>query len=107
MKAYLQKFPGYVQILLILEECGVRFYDLPSAGIVDRETGKQCLCWSYVLGNCTYTTCRFAAKGGHPETVTDEFVDAVCTVLGPCIKKIMDGGQSPAKKVKPEDRGQN
>ena len=105
MRPYRQKFPGSVNIFYILNECGNRLTDLPASGIVDKETGKQMFCWSYGPGCCTYTNCRFAAAGGHPETVTDEFEDAACTLLGPCMQRILNGGQAPPKRFKLEGGG--
>ena len=105
MRAYRQKFPGPVNIFYILDECGHRLTDLPAVGIVDKDTGKQMFCWNYGLGCCTYPNCRFAAAGGHPETVTEEFADATCTLLGPCMQKILNGGQSAPKRFKQEGGG--
>ena len=102
MRPYFQKFPGAVNFMNILDEGNLRLYDLPALGIVDQETGKQALCWPYALGHCRHPNCRFAAQGGHPETVPGEFADEVCRVLGPCVKSIVAGEQSPTKKVKPE-----
>ena len=105
MRAYRQKYPGAVNVFLILDECGYRLTDLPAAGIIDKDTGKQMFCWSYGLGCCTYPNCRFAAAGGHPETVPDEFADAACALLGPCMQKILNGGQSPNKRPRSEGGG--
>ena len=44
MRAYRQKFPGAVNVFLILDVCGYRLTDLPPAGIVDKDTGKQMFC---------------------------------------------------------------
>jgi hypothetical protein len=105
MRAYRQKYPGSVNVFQILDECGYRLTDLPAAGIIDKDTGKQMFCWSYGLGCCTYPNCRFAAAGGHPETVPDEFADAACALLGPCMQKILNGGQSPNKRSRSEGGG--
>ena len=107
MRPYFQKFPGAVNFMNILDEGNLHLYDLPALGIVDQETGKQALCWPYALGHCRHPNCRFAAQGGHPETVPGEFADEVCRVLGPCVKSIVAGEQSPTKKVKPEGGTQN
>ena len=105
MRAYRQKFPGAVNVFNILDECGLRLTDLPASGIVDKDTGKQMFCWAYGLGCCTYPNCRFEALRGHPETVPEEFVDATCTLLGPCMQRILNGGQSPPKRFRPEGGG--
>ena len=107
MSPYRQKFPGHVNVFHILEECGYRLTDLPPSGIADKDTGKQMFCWPYGLGCCTYPRCKFAAVGGHPENVSEEFADATCTLLGPCMQKILNNGQSPPKKYKSEGGGSN
>ena len=106
MKPYRQKFPGYINVFTILDECGLRLTDLPESGIVD-SANKQMFCWAYGLGWCTHQNCKFAKQGGHPETVTDEFAEKTCTVLGPCIQKIVSNGQLPPKRVRIENGGSN
>jgi hypothetical protein len=107
MRAYQQKVPGNVNVFNILDECDLRLTDLLPSGIVDKDTGKQMFCWAYGLGCCTYPNCRFAAQGGHPETVLEEFADATCTLLGPCIQKIVNNGQSLPKRSRSEGGGSN
>jgi hypothetical protein len=107
MRAYRQKFPGYINVISILNEGELRLTDLPRSEIVDKDTGKQMFCWAYGLGCCTYPNCRFAAQGGHPESVSDEFAEATCTVLGPCMQKILNNGQTPPKRSRSEGGGAN
>ena len=68
-------------------------------------TGHTNMCWSQVLGPCTYTNCYFAARGGHPtrEDYTDQFAEKVVAILGPAFKTRMQNmSNGGAKKIKTE-----
>jgi hypothetical protein len=66
------------------------------------------LCWSSVLGRCTFRDCRFRKEGGHPlpADVTDKFADRVINVIGKGV--VTANGHtvgSPAKKQKGSEAG--
>ena len=73
---------GRLQISRVMAMAGVTWADMPTLpNYVDGSINK--LCYNYVLGKCNPKYCNH--KSGHaPDTaITDEFADAVCTLLQP------------------------
>ena len=108
MQGYLDRTGGRVHLTNILDAAGKRQTDLPTLPKYTHPTGRTFLCWSSVLGRCTWRDCRFRKEGGHllPGNITDDFADRVIDVIG---KGVMTGGHavgSPAKKQKGGTRRQ-
>ena len=105
MQGYLDRTGGRVFLTNILEAAGKRQSDLPTLPKYIHPTGRTFLCWSSVLGRCTWRDCRFRKEGGHPlpGDITDDFAERVIDVIG---KGVVTGGHavgSPAKKQKGGD----
>jgi hypothetical protein len=105
MQGYLERTGGRVHLTNILDAVGKRQTDLPTLPKYTHPTGRTFLCWSSVLGRCTWRECRFMKEGGHPlpGDITDDFADRIIDVIG---KGVVTGGHvgdSPAKKQKGGD----
>jgi hypothetical protein len=99
---------GRVHLVEILAVAGKGQTDLPTLAKYVHTTGRPFLCWSSILGRCTFRDCRFQKEGGHPLTadITDEFADRVIDVIGKGV--VMQGGHtggSPTKKLKGSEAG--
>lgn len=94
----------------ILDGANRRIHDLPKL-----PTGPggemRPICWAWVLGRCTFPSCRFIGEGGHVkrELMTDAFADTVVTMLTPgvefCVREMAARGGnagSPVKKQRME-----
>ena len=79
MATYLERTQGRVHLAELLTAAGKRQTDLPTLPQYVHPNGKPFLCWSSVLGQCTFRDCRFLQHGGHPaaKDITDEFADKV------------------------------
>ena len=105
MAAYLERTNGRVHLAELLTAAGKRQTDLPTLPQYVHPNGKPFLCWSSVLGRCTFRDCRFLQHGGHPaaKDITDEFADKVVDTLNKGIISLCGGGApagSPPKKPK-------
>jgi hypothetical protein len=107
MQGYLAQTNGRVHLAEILTAAGRRQTDLPTLPKYFHATGQPFLCWTSVLGRCTYRDCRFCKEGGHPlpADITNEFADQVIDVIGNGIVKPTApmGSGSPPKKQKVGD----
>ncbi len=102
MQGYLEQTNGCIHLADILDAAGKRQTDLPTLPKYLHPTGRSFLCWSSVLGQCTFRECRFRKEGGHPlpGDITDDFADRVIDVIGKGVITGGHGGGSPAKKQK-------
>jgi hypothetical protein len=84
MQNYLECTNGWVHLAKILDAVGKRQTNLPTLPKYVHPTGRPFLCWSSILGRCTYRDCYFCKEGGHPipVDVTDEFVDQCINIIG-------------------------
>jgi hypothetical protein len=109
MQGYLAQRNGRVHLAEILTAAGQRQTDLPTLPKYVHPLGWPFLCWTSVLGRCTYRDCRFRKEGGHPlpADITNEFVDQVTDVIGKGLIKPMPqmGTGSPPKKQKVGEAG--
>jgi hypothetical protein len=108
MQSYLLHTNGRVhlaKILAAVEKCQT---DLPTLPKYVHPTGPPFLCWTSVLGRCTYRDCRFRKEGGHPlpADITDEFVNQITDIIGKgVVKPTAHTGGSPPKIQKVGDAG--
>jgi hypothetical protein len=106
MQPYLERTVGRIHLAEIFDAAGKRQTDLPTLKKYVHATGRPFLCWSSVLGRCTFRDCWFKKEGGHPSPtdVTDEFADQVIDVVNKGIVTLCSpGGGSPPKKQKPTE----
>ena len=100
---------GRVHLAEIPTAAGQRQTDLPTLPKYVHPSGRPILCWTSVLGRCTYRDRRFRKEGGHPlpADITDEFVNQVTDVIGKSLIKPMPqmGAGSPTKKQKVGEAG--
>jgi hypothetical protein len=105
MSTYLERTNGRVHLAEILAAAGKKQTDLPTLPQYVHPNGRPFLCWTSVLGRCTYRECRFHHQGGHPnpKDITDDFADKVVDTLNKGVIS-MGGttptGGSPPKKPK-------
>ena len=105
MAAYLEWTNGCVHLVELLQAAGKRQTDLPTLPQYVHHNGKPFLCWSSVLGRCTFCDCRFLQHGGHllAKDITDEFADKVVDTLNKGVISLCGGvtsAGSPPKKPK-------
>ena len=83
MSAYLDRTNGRVHLSEILGAAGKKQTDLPTLPQYVHPNGRPFLCWSNVLGRCTFRDCRFREQGGHPnpKDITNDFADKVVDAL--------------------------
>ncbi len=109
MQGYLAQTNGRVHLAEILTAAGRRQTDLPTLPKYVHPSGRPFLCWTSVLGRCTYRDCCFRKEGGHPllADITNEFVDQVTDVIGKGLIKLMlqMGTGLPLKKQKVGEAG--
>jgi hypothetical protein len=102
MQGYLAQTNGRVHLAKILAAAGCRQTDLPTLTNYVHASGRPFLCWTSVLGRCTYPDCRFRKEGGHPlpADIKDKFADQVINIIGKeLLKPIMNTGSgSPPNK---------
>jgi hypothetical protein len=107
MQGYLAQTNGRVHLAEILTAAGRHQTNLPTLPKYVHATGRPFLCWTSVLGRCTYRDCRFCKEGGHPlpADITNKFADQVIDVIGKGIVKSTapTGSSSPPKKQKVGD----
>ncbi len=108
MQGYLEQMIRHVHLAEILVAAGKGQRDLPTLPKYVHATGRPFLCWSSILGRCTFRDCRFWKEGGHPlpADVTGEFADRVIGVIG---KEVVTANGhtvgSSAKKQKGSEAG--
>jgi hypothetical protein len=97
MAAYLKRTNGRVHLAELLQAVGKRQTDLPTLPQYVHPNGKPFLCWSSVLGRCTFRDCRFLQHGGHPlaKDIIDEFANKVVDTLNKGVISLC-GGVAPA-----------
>jgi hypothetical protein len=104
MQGYLAQMNGRVHLAEILTAVGCRQTNLPTLPKYVHAMGRPFLCWTSILGRCTYWDCRFCKEGGHPlpADITNEFADQVIDVIGKGVIKptALTGIGSPPKKQK-------
>ncbi len=101
IQSYLSHTNGRVHLAKILAVAGKCQTDLPTLPKYVHPTGQPFLCWTSVLGRCTYRDCRFRKEDGHPipADITDKFVDQITDVIGKGVVKLTaHTGGSPPKK---------
>jgi len=105
MVAYLEKTNGRVHLAELLQAAGKKQMDLPTLPQYVHPNGCPFLCWSCVLGRCTFRECRFLQQGGHPlaKDITDEFADKTVDTLNKGVIALCGAatpGGPPPKKSK-------
>jgi hypothetical protein len=105
MAMYLERTNGRVHLSEILQAAGKKQTDLPTLPQYTHPNGRPFLCWSSVLGRCTFRECRFLQQGGHPaaKDITDDFADKVVDTLNKGVIALSgqtSAGGSPPKKQK-------
>jgi hypothetical protein len=109
MQRYLAQTNRQVHLAEILTAVGQRQTDLPTLPKYVHPSRWPFLCWTSVLGRCTYRDCHFRKEGGHPlpADIMNEFVDQVTDVIGKGLIKPMPqmGIGSPPKKQKVGEAG--
>ena len=111
MLAYLERTSGRVHLAKLLQAAGKKQTDLPTLPQYVHPNGRPFLCWSSVLGQCTFRNCRFLQQGGHLPTkdITDKFTDKVVDTLNKGVISLCGtatpGGLPPKKpKVTVEEQ---
>ncbi len=107
MQPYLDRNGGRIHLAEILDPAVKRQTDLPTLQMCVQATGWPFLCWSSILGHCTFRDCRFKKEGRHPSMtdITTEFADQIIDVINKGIVTLCSpGGGSPPKKQK-TDKG--
>ncbi len=91
-----------VKLSDILDGANKRITDLPKMAL---EAGGPLrpVCWAFVLGRCTFPSCRFESTGGHvtKEMITEDFADAVVAMLTPGVKYCVRNAAAPAAEGSP------
>ena len=81
MGAYIARIKS-LQITRIMTIAGVRWTDMPTLSNF-MVNGTNSLCYNYVLGKCNPRYCTHRQGHASANDVTDEFADAICTLLQP------------------------
>jgi hypothetical protein len=108
MQSYLLQTNGRVHLAKILAAAGWRQTDLPTLPKYVHPMGQPFLCWTSLLGRCTYRNCRFRKEGGHPipADIMGEFVNQITDVIRKgVIKPAAHSGGLPPKKQKVGNAG--
>ncbi len=105
MAMYLKQTNGRVHLAKFLQAAGKKQTNLPTLPQYVHPNGRPFICWSSVLGRCTFRDCRFLQQGGHPlaKDITDDFADKVVDTINKGVIAFggADGqGGSPPKKQK-------
>jgi hypothetical protein len=106
MHNYLVCINGCVHLAEILDTAGKRQNDLPTLPKYIHPSGRPFLCWSSILGKCTFRDCRYRKEEGHPlpADITDEFANQCIDAINKGIIAISrHQGGSPNKKLKGND----
>jgi len=105
MAAHLERTNGRVHLAELFQAAGKKQTDLPTLPQYVHPNGRPFLCWSSVLGRCTFRECRFLQQGGHPlaKDITDEFADKTVDTLNKgviALCGVATPGGLPPKKPK-------
>ncbi len=103
MQSYQSHTNGCVHLAKNFAVAGKRQTDLPTLPKYIHPTRRPFLCWTSVLGRCTYRDCRFRKEGGHtlPADITDKFVNQITEVIGKgVVEPTAHTGGLPPKKQK-------
>jgi hypothetical protein len=106
MHHYLVRTNGRVNLAEILKAAGKRQNDLPTLPKYVHPSGRLFLCWSSVLGKCTFRDCHYRKEGGHPlpGNITNEFTNQLIDAISKGIIALCgQQGGSPSKKLKRND----
>ena len=105
MVAYLERTNGRVHLAKLLQAAGKKQTDLPTLPQYVHPNGCPSLCWSSVLGRCTFHECRFLQQGGHPlaKDIMNKFADKTVDTLNKGVIALCGtatSGGLPPKKSK-------
>ena len=105
MAPYLERTNGRVHLAELLTAAGKKQTDLPTLPQFVHPNGRPFICWSCVLGRCTFRECRFLQQGGHPvaKDITDDFADKTVDTLNKGVISLCGTSPpvgSPIKKPK-------
>ena len=113
MVAYLERTNGRIHLSELLTAAGKKQTDLPTLPKFIHPNGRSFICWSFILGRCTFRDCRFHLQGGHlsAKDITEDFADRVVDTLnkgvialcGTCTSPPVG---SPPKKTKITEQDQ-
>jgi hypothetical protein len=89
LKDFHKKFQGRTYLQEIMAQAGVSWSDMPKLrATTNRETGKDELCWNWLLGTCRFgSKCNFFRSHDNGKNLPDQFVEDVIRVLKPGIEK--------------------
>ena len=105
MLAYLERTNGRVHLAELLTAAGKKQTELPTLPQFVHPKGHPFICWSCVLGRCTFRECHFLQQGGHPvaKDITDNFAKKVVDTLNKGVISLCGTSSpvgSPLKKKK-------
>ncbi len=106
MHHYLVRTNGHVHLAEILNAVGKRQNDLPTLPKYVHPSSCPFLCWSSILGKCTFRDCHYHKEGGHPlpGDIMDEFANQLIDAINKGIIALSrHQGGSPSKKLKGND----
>ncbi len=110
MATYLERTNGRVHLAKLLQAAGKKQTDLPTLPQYVHPNGCPFICWSTVLGRCTFRDCRFLQQGGHPlaKDITDNLADKVIDTINKGVIAFggagSQGGLPPKKQKVAEDQ---
>ncbi len=105
MATYLERTKGRIHLSELLQAAGKKQTDLPTLPQYVHPNGRPFLCWSNILGRCTFCDCRLLQEGGHPlaKDIMDEFADKVVDTLNKGNIAICGtAGQGGSPPIKPK-----
>jgi hypothetical protein len=108
MQSYLSQTNGRVHLAKILAAAGRHQTNLPTLPKYVHPTERPFLCWTSILGRCTYRDCRIRKEGEHPlpADIADEFVNQITDVIRKgVVKPAAHSGGLPPKKQKVGNAG--
>jgi hypothetical protein len=107
---YHKKYSGRVLLSRLLQLGNIELNKLPTLPeMIDKNTGKNNLCYNYCLGVCPHgNNCAYKRVGGHVSgaKLSDQFVANLCQVIKPGVAAAMylspgrpaPGGSNPDTK---------
>jgi hypothetical protein len=112
MEPYLERTNSCIHLAKILNASGKCQTNLPTLAKYVHPNGRPLpfLCWSSILGRCTFRECRFLKEGGHlaATDITDDFADKCIDVIRKGVIALSNYGGTgglPPKKTKGVDGG--
>ena len=63
MVAYVERTNGRIHLSELLTAAGKKQTDLPTLPNFIHPNGRSFICWSFILGRCTFRDCRFHLQG--------------------------------------------